>query len=360
VKKSDQIVDPGGSEAVPRQECNEEAAHEGGSGGAWRRRRPARLETEQQPVWLVPVETVLVGPNVLLIEGLARILTAAGFRITAAKPELDDRALSMLPQERSILLIIDVSADFDAGLRQIKCFKQRYSAGRVVVLADQHHLTQMVSAFRAGANAYLAKIATAEIFVRLIELVALGVTLLPPEILNLISDRNVRSGARREANDVADNGHADRYHDDEREGFVGAEAETNAQGERGDSGDLSRLSSRQQAILRCLAEGCSNKAIAQKLAVAEATVKVHVKAILRKIRVHNRTQAAIWAMSHDLILAEDGSPRALQAPAEQPRELDAAHGQSEECKNGSTSSTEVKTSNGITVSSILRFIRKND
>jgi two-component system nitrate/nitrite response regulator NarL len=46
-----------------------------------------------------------------------------------------------------------------------------------------------------------------------------------------------------------------------------------------------------------LIEGDSNKAIARKIDIAEATVKVHVKAILRKIRVHNRTQAAIWAMS---------------------------------------------------------------
>jgi two-component system, NarL family, nitrate/nitrite response regulator NarL len=38
--------------------------------------------------------------------------------------------------------------------------------------------------------------------------------------------------------------------------------------------------------------------IARKLEVAEATVKVHIKAILRKIRVANRTQAAMWAVSH--------------------------------------------------------------
>jgi two-component system nitrate/nitrite response regulator NarL len=52
------------------------------------------------------------------------------------------------------------------------------------------------------------------------------------------------------------------------------------------------------AILDCLTRGDSNKVIAMKFEIAEATVKVHIKAILRKIRAANRTQAAIWAMSN--------------------------------------------------------------
>ena len=60
-----------------------------------------------------------------------------------------------------------------------------------------------------------------------------------------------------------------------------------------------QLSTREKLILRCLIEGDSNKCIARKIDIAEATVKVHVKAILRKIRVQNRTQAAIWAMNNE-------------------------------------------------------------
>lgn len=46
--------------------------------------------------------------------------------------------------------------------------------------------------------------------------------------------------------------------------------------------------------------GYSNKLIARRLVVCEATVKVHVKAILRKLNVNNRTQAAIWASSRGI------------------------------------------------------------
>ncbi len=57
-----------------------------------------------------------------------------------------------------------------------------------------------------------------------------------------------------------------------------------------------QLSDREAAILTSIVQGAPNKMIANQLKIAEATVKVHVKAILRKIRVKNRTQAAIWAL----------------------------------------------------------------
>ena len=59
-----------------------------------------------------------------------------------------------------------------------------------------------------------------------------------------------------------------------------------------------KLSSREVEILGHLMEGESNKVIAKKLDIAEATIKVHIKAILRKVRVKNRTQAAMWASAH--------------------------------------------------------------
>jgi two-component system nitrate/nitrite response regulator NarL len=51
-------------------------------------------------------------------------------------------------------------------------------------------------------------------------------------------------------------------------------------------------------VLSHLVDGHSNKAIARFLGMTEATVKVHLKSVLRKIRVENRTQAAIWALSN--------------------------------------------------------------
>ena len=62
----------------------------------------------------------------------------------------------------------------------------------------------------------------------------------------------------------------------------------------------SSLSAREFEILRHLASGRANKVIANDLKITEATVKVHVKGILRKIGATNRTQAALWAIHNGL------------------------------------------------------------
>ena len=60
----------------------------------------------------------------------------------------------------------------------------------------------------------------------------------------------------------------------------------------------SALSEREIQILDGLVKGHANKVIARRCGITEATVKVHMKSILRKIRACNRTQAAIWALEH--------------------------------------------------------------
>ena len=84
------------------------------------------------------------------------------------------------------------------------------------------------------------------------------------------------------------------------------------------------LSEREEQVLRDLVKGLPNKIIARKRDIAEATVKVHLKSILRKIRMANRTQAAIWALENGYG-AQDLHPElprleaALQ-PSEAPRQ----------------------------------------
>jgi two-component system, NarL family, nitrate/nitrite response regulator NarL len=62
--------------------------------------------------------------------------------------------------------------------------------------------------------------------------------------------------------------------------------------------DRDQLSPRERQVAICLAQGKSNKTIAGLCKISEATVKVHLKAILRKTRLKNRTQAAVWAIRH--------------------------------------------------------------
>ncbi|TIL63871.1 MAG: response regulator transcription factor [Mesorhizobium sp.] len=242
--------------------------------------------------------TVLVGPSELLREGLSRILEAAKFRVLFSAACIHDLLQKPLAQHRSILLIIDVGGtDADAEFAQIAEFKAIYPTSHVVALADHCLSTDIVSAFRAGADGYLTKVAAYDTFIKALELVMLGQTVLPAETSMFIQD--IRHGPKHDA--VADELTND---------IIKVEDEVQ---------DLEILSNRENCILRRLIEGESNKAIAREINIAEATVKVHVKAILRKIRVRNRTQAAVWAMNHGMLTPASGNaPSGSEKMATQP------------------------------------------
>jgi two-component system, NarL family, nitrate/nitrite response regulator NarL len=228
-----------------------------------------------------PIATVLVGPSALLREGLARILGEVDFRVAASAPCVDDGILLAAPQDRPLLLIIDAGDDLRGVVPQVTLFKERRPNGRVVILADHDRPGDLLLAFQAGANAYFIKIAPCNALLKYLELVMLGETILPAKMLSLILD------------------HTDDNQDNHPHGVLVPDARTSPEEYlEADIPDMPRLSDRERSILRYLIEGESNKAIARKIDIAEATVKVHVKAILRKIRVQNRTQAAIWAMSN--------------------------------------------------------------
>jgi two-component system nitrate/nitrite response regulator NarL len=247
------------------------------------------------------IGTALIGPNALLREALAHILHDADFQVLASASHIDDSTVASLPQDRA-LLIVDTGGDIDATIRQIETFKGHCPAGRVVVVAHRLELPEIVLAFSAGANAYLMTVAASDVFVKSLQLVMLGETILPSSLLDLLYNiENVPEGGNgklgyhkpEHENQTADcvgDGHDDDTEDDVEAAWIPLP--------KRDNGRVPRLSARQRLILRCLINGDSNKMIARKIHITEATVKVHVKAILRKIRVNNRTQAAIWAMNH--------------------------------------------------------------
>jgi two-component system nitrate/nitrite response regulator NarL len=188
-----------------------------------------------------------------------------------------------------------------AAVRQVELFKEQHPVGRIAVLADHYQPSDIVSAFHAGAHAYFIKVAPCDAFIKSLELVMLGETVLPAAMLSMVLDR---------ADDDDDNcEHDAAVHDVRKAAGEYLEAE---------SDKMPRLSARERCILNCLIEGDSNKVIARKIEIAEATVKVHVKAILRKIRVHNRTQAAIWAMSNGLSISGMGNGAATATSAVPP------------------------------------------
>jgi DNA-binding NarL/FixJ family response regulator len=236
-------------------------------------------------------ETILVGKKVLLREGLAKILRSANFRILASVSCADDLLPSKLQLQQPLFLVVHSGDDFDAAIEQIELLREQYPSGRIAIVADHYRLGELVSAFRAGANGYFVDVMTCDVFIKSMELVMMGETIFPPPFLSFVlGPEGDRLGAA-----------------------VLPEEKNQAILITTDDIFAPQLSAREKSILRCLIEGDSNKCIARKIDIAEATVKVHVKAILRKIGVQNRTQAAIWGMNNGSLTrpANDGSPPSI-------------------------------------------------
>src|SRR4030081_1300511 len=218
---------------------------------------------------------LLVGKSILLREGLAGILRAANFRILGSVPCAQDLLPSKLQlHQQPLFLVVHTGNDFGAAVEQIKLFRDLHPGGRIAIVVDHYRLGELVSAFRAGVNGYFVDVMACDVFVKSIELVMMGETIFPPAFLSFVLDSDSASRA------------------------AAPEENNRAILVTTDDSIAPQLSPREKSILRCLIEGDSNKSIARKIDIAEATVKVHVKAILRKIRVQNRTQAAIWGMNN--------------------------------------------------------------
>jgi two-component system, NarL family, nitrate/nitrite response regulator NarL len=226
------------------------------------------------------IGTILAGENSLLREGLSRILQPPRFRVVASGPSTDVADAIVPARYKSSLLVIESGERPTTAIDHIAVFKQRNPIGRVAVLGHRWRSSDILAAFQIGANVYFAKLTPSEEFIKAIELVILGQTLLPAELLPLICDAIT-----------------DYYHNEK---IKIVDSPTNRLIRSNKRSEL--LSDRETQILLSITKGSSNKLIAREYDIMEATVKVHVKTILRKIGVSNRTQAAMWAITKGLPL----------------------------------------------------------
>ncbi|HEV2573709.1 MAG TPA: response regulator transcription factor [Beijerinckiaceae bacterium] len=227
------------------------------------------------------IGVILIGKCSLMREGISRILQAQNFRILVSA-SYATQLVERVRNQELLFLIVNADDDFDLVIAEIKLVKDRHPQARVAVVADHLWANEPALAFEAGASGYFVNTISCDVFIKSIELVILGETVFPPVFLAMAAPAG-KGRVPKENSAANENGQAVSHIPQEDMGTP-------------------LLSPREIAILRCLAEGDSNKSIARKIGIAEATVKVHVKAILRKIRVQNRTQAAIWGMNHESLL----------------------------------------------------------
>ncbi|MFN0046808.1 MAG: LuxR C-terminal-related transcriptional regulator [Sphingorhabdus sp.] len=218
------------------------------------------------------LSAVVVGKNSLAREGLRRILAEENFSVQASVESGTSFLLTNANDESPNLFILDNSTT-DHLESELEALNTSFPKSRTVVLSDQFDLDEVVDAFKFGVDGYIVKEISCEALMKSLRLVAMGEKVMPSQLAKHLSGMEERSQAPQLARNP----------------------------------DVSRiLSDREITTLRYLLVGHANKVIARRLEISEATVKVYVKAILRKLRVSNRTQAAIWAFNNGVqVVADD-------------------------------------------------------
>lgn len=235
---------------------------------------------------MLQITTILGCKNSMLREGLRHILS--GTRYKVHPDDLTSRFASGLSGYGGSCLFVIDSNLYPGEIKDIvEDVKKEHPDGRVVILADGFDFDELKSVLQAGADGYCLATTGCDALVKYLDLVMLGEIVFPSsELLSALTSVGEDKEIRTEASPIT---------------IPGPQSERSAEAKES---VIRTLSIREAEILQCLMQGAPNKVIARKLDVAEATVKVHIKAILRKIRVANRTQAAMWAVNH---LSNQGS-----------------------------------------------------
>jgi two-component system nitrate/nitrite response regulator NarL len=213
--------------------------------------------------------------------GLVHVLADTPFRVVTSCANLAELPARALGKGQCLLLLgLDTSAC--SAFSQICNLKTKHRCLRVIMLADRPDPEELLEAIEAGGDCYLLKQETGpKVLLKSLELVMLGGVVIPQGLISLLRNRG---GLQLERDQSPDNSAEPRPECARAQFFV-------------DAALVARLSDREQAILSQLMRGLSNKHIARELNVAEATVKVHIKSLLRKTRMKNRTQVAMWGVS---------------------------------------------------------------
>ena len=212
--------------------------------------------------------TVVIGESRLFREGLACLLSSTPYKVTSVGDCCDVPKFLEEGRKPPELVLLGLPTSHDKGLDELKRVRAGYPDSRIVVLASTPSKRNFTQCLAVGVDGYLLTDISPEVLFESLRLIFLGEKVFPSILAAWVID-------------------------DDGDVFSGPT-------ELGDKA----LSRREHEILCLIIEGKSNKTIANSLRIGDATVKIHLRRILKKINATNRTQAAVWAVNHGLALTD--------------------------------------------------------
>ena len=209
------------------------------------------------------MRVLLIDDHALFRFGVSELLERRGIQVDARGDGEAGlaRVLEMAPD----VVLLDLRMPQMTGLEVLKRLRDTDQTMPVAMLTTSTDERDLIAALQAGAQGYLLKDMEPEDLITALKDILAGRTVVAKELTGILA-RVVQGG-----------------HEDRRAPVA-----------------FSDLTPREREILCHLAEGRSNKGIARILGITDGTVKLHVKAILRKLAVHSRVEAAVIAVEKDL------------------------------------------------------------
>ncbi|GAA1737980.1 response regulator transcription factor [Isoptericola hypogeus] len=215
------------------------------------------------------LRVVLVDDQTLVRQGIRSLLEIAGGVEVVAEADDGEAGLAAVARHAPDVALLDLRMPGRDGLWVLDELRRRGLDVPVLVLTTFDDDELVLRALRGGAQGYLLKDVTVEQLSHAVRALAGGGTFVQPAVTARLL-RAVRSSA------------------------VGGSPAT-------DEAHVQRLTERETQVLRLMAEGCSNREIAEVLFLAEGTVKNHVSQVLLKLDTRDRTRAVLRALHHGLL-----------------------------------------------------------
>ena len=210
------------------------------------------------------MRVLLVDDHTLFRSGLQVLLQHRGIEVADAMGD-GEEGIRMAACLEPDIILLDVRMPKMDGLSVLKRIRKLGIDTPVAMLSTSREEWDVVRALRYGAQAYLLKDMEPDDLVVALDNIVAGKTVVAPELASVLA------------------------------GIVQGDVPHTA-----GSTPFSGLTPREKEILCYVASGKSNKKIARDLGIADGTVKIHVKAILKKLSVHSRVAAAVMAVEHGL------------------------------------------------------------